>query len=151
MGLPIKELNVTNPNDENGKGDIFLSKWIPVKTENGYKWPPDTPLGYDMWIPNVLDLKIEEGTVPVEIVESEEETGLWLICVNDYFGNEQHLYANKKPIHKEEKDRYGDYKGFRDWIIDEDEEYNSIHVGTDIKMEAGDGPIPVTLKRKTVW
>ena len=148
MGLPIRELNVTNPNDENGKGDIFLSKWIPVKTENGYKWPPDTPLGFDMWIPNVLDLKIEEGTVPVEIVKSEDETGLWLICVNDYFGNEQHLYANKKPIHKEEKDRFGDYKGFRDWIIDEDEEYNSLHVATDIKMVAGDGPISVTLKRK---
>ena len=148
MGIEIRELNVTNLNDENGKGDIFLSEWIPVKTENGYKCPPYTPLGYDMWIPNVLDLKIEEGTVPVEIVKSEDETGLWLICVNDYFGDEQHLYANKKPIHKEEKDRYGDYKGFRDWIIDEDEEYNSLHVDTDIKMKAGDGPISVTLKRK---
>jgi hypothetical protein len=147
MGLPIRELNVTNTGDESGQ--IILTKWLPEKRDDGkYYWPPDTPLGHDMWIPNVLDLKIEEGTVPVEIVKSEDETGLWLICVNDYFGDEQHLYANKKPIHKEEKDRFGDYKGFRDWIIDEDEEFNSLHVATDIKMVAGDGPISVTLKRK---
>lgn len=149
MGLPIRELNVTNTGDETGR--IILTKWIPEKRDDGnYYWPPNTPLGYDMWIPNVLDLKEEEGTIPVEIIESKEETGLWIICVNDYFGNEQHLYANKKPIHKEEKDRFGDYKGFRDWIIDSDEAYNSLHVGTNIKMEAGDEPIPVTLKRKTV-
>ena len=149
MGLPIRELNVTNTGDETGR--IILTKWIPEKRDDGnYYWPPNTPLGYDMWIPNVLDLKEEEGTIPVEIIESKEETGLWIICVNDYFGNEQHLYANKKPIHKEEKDRFGDYKGFRDWIIDSDEAYNSLHVGTNIKMEAGDEPIPVTLKRITV-
>jgi hypothetical protein len=149
MELPIRKLNVTNTGDETGR--IILTKWIPEKRDDGnYYWPPNTPLGYDMWIPNVLDLKEEEGTIPVEIIESKEETGLWIICVNDYFGNEQHLYANKKPIHKEEKDRFGDYKGFRDWIIDSDEAYNSLHVGTNIKMEAGDKPIPVTLKRKTV-
>ena len=149
MGLPIRELNVTNTGDETGR--IILTKWIPEKRDDGnYYWPPNTPLGYDMWIPNVLDLKEEEGTIPVEIIESKEETGLWIICVNDYFGNEQHLYANKKSIHKDEKDRFGDYKGFRDWIIDSDEAYNSLHVGTNIKMEAGDEPIPVTLKRKTV-
>ena len=147
MGLPIRELNVTNTGDETGR--ILLTEWIPDKHADGkYYWPPHTPLGYHMWIPNVLGLKIEEGTVPVEIVESEKETGLWLICVNDYFGDEQHLYANNKPIHKEEKDRFGDYKGFRDWIIDEDEEYNSLHVDTDIKMKAGIEPISVTLKRK---
>lgn len=147
MGLPIYEFNVTNTGTEDG--DIFLSKWIPIKTEDGrYKWPPNTPLGYDMWVPNVLDLKEEEGTVPVEIVKSDKETGLWLICVNDYFGDEQHLYAHKKPIHKEEKDRYGNYKGFNDWIFDSYEEYNNLHVSTDIKMEAGDEPIPVTLIRK---
>ena len=117
MGLPIRELNVTNTGDETGR--IILTKWIPEKRDDGnYYWPPNTPLGYDMWIPNVLDLKEEEGTIPVEIIESKEETGLWIICVNDYFGNEQHLYANKKPIHKDEKDRFGDYKGFRDWIIE---------------------------------
>lgn len=147
MGLPIRGLNVTNTGDETGR--IILTKWIPEKRDDGnYYWPPNTPLGYDMWIPNVLDLKEEEGTIPVEIIESKEETGLWLICFNDYFGDEQHLYANKKPIHKEEKDRFGDYKGFSDWIIDEDEEFNSIHVATDIKMVAGDEPISVTLKRK---
>lgn len=146
MGLPIRELHATNTGDETGH--IILTKWIPVKKDNGkYCWPPDTPLGLDMWIPNVLDLKEEEGTVSVKIVESKEDTGLWLICFNDYFGSEQHLYANSKPIRKEEKDRYGDYKGYRDWIIDEHEKYNSLHVGTDIKMEAGDGPIAVTLER----
>lgn len=146
MGLPIRELHVTNTGEETGQ--IILTKWIPVKKDDGrYCWPPDTPLGFDMWIPNVLDLKEDEGTVSVKIVESKEETGLWLICVNDYFGNEQHLYANVKPIHKEEKDRYGNYKSFSDWIIDEDEEYNSLHVSTDIKMVAGDGPLSVTLVR----
>jgi hypothetical protein len=127
MGLPIRELHVTNTGSETGH--IILTKWIPVKKDDGrYCWPPNTPLGFDMWIPNVLGLKEEEGTVSVKIVESKKETGLWLICFNDYFGDEQHLYANHKPIH-------------------EDEEYNSLHVSTDIKMEAGDGPIPVTLER----
>ena len=69
MGVPIRELNVTNTGDETGR--ILLTKWIPEKRADGkYYWPPDTTLGFDMWIPNVLDLKIEEGTVPVEIVES---------------------------------------------------------------------------------
>lgn len=146
MGIAVRELHATNIGDKTGS--IILTKWIPLKKDNGkYYCPPNTPLGLDMWIPNVLGLKEEEGTVSVKIVESKEETGLWLICFNDYFGDEQHLYANKKPIHKEENNRHGNYKDYSDWIIDEDEEYNSLHVDTDIKMEAGDGPIPVTLER----
>lgn len=145
MGLPKDKLWVTNTGDPGG--EILLSAFKPVKKEGGkYGYPPDTPVGYEMWIPNCLGLKEEEGVVRVEIVEAEEETGLWLICVNDYFGDEQHLYSGEKPIHKSEEERFGDYKGFHDWIIPEP--YNSIHVGTSIKMKAGDGPINVKPKRK---
>ena len=60
-------------------------------------------------------------------------------------GDEQHLYAHK-PIHKEEKDRYGNYKGFRDWEFLDPDDWG-LHVGTDIKMVAGDGPdIPEDIK-----
>ena len=145
MGLPKRELWVTNTGDPSG--DILLSAYKPVKKEDGkYYRPPEIPLGYDMWIPNCLGLKPKEGVVRVKIVETKEETGLWLICVNDYFGNEQHLYTGEKPIHRPEEERYGDYKGFRDWIIDNP--YNSLHIGTEIKMVAGDGPTNVKPKRK---
>ena len=145
MGLPKDRLWVTNTGDETG--EILLSAYKPVKKEDGkYYTPPDTPVGYDMWIPNCLGLKEEEGVVRVDIVEAEEETGLWLIRVNDYFGDEQHLFAGKKPIHKSEEEWFGDYKGFHDWIISEP--YNSIHISTSIKMKAGDGPINVKPKRK---
>ena len=144
MGCPITEFHVTNTGDVTGH--ILLTKWIPDKRDDGkYYRPKDTPLGYDMWIPNVLDLKEEEGTIPVKIVETNEETGLWLICFNDYFGDEQHLY-NFKPIHKDEKDIDGPHKSCRDWIFPEEDW--GLHVWVkDIKMKAGDGPIPVTLER----
>ena len=145
MGLPKEKLWVTNTGDPSGY--ILLSAFKPVKKENGkYGYPPDTPIGYDMWIPNCIDLKPEEGTVRVEIVEAEEETGLWLICVNDYFGDEQHLYAGEKPIHLPPEERYRDFKGFRDWKIKNP--YNSLHIGSEIKMVAGDGPLSVKPKRK---
>ena len=145
MGLPKSKLWVTNTGDPSG--DILLSAYKPIKKEDGkYYSPPDTPLGYDMWIPNCIDLKPEEGVVRVEIVECEEETGMWLICVNDYFGDEQHLYAGEKPIHLPPEQRFGDYKSFRDWNTHGS--YNSLHVGTNIEMVAGDGPLSVKPKRK---
>ena len=154
MGLPKDKLWVTNVGRKDGQ--IFLSAYKPVKREDGkYGYPPDTPMGYDMWIPNCLGLKPEEGIVRVEIVEAEEETGIWLICVNDFFGNEQHLYTGEKPIHLPPEERYGDYKGFRDWEISDP--YNSLHIRTEIKMVAGDGPLSVKPKRKpnkgrkTLW
>lgn len=119
-----------------------------MKKENGkYGYPPNTPVGYEMWIPNCIDLKSEEGTVRVEIVEAEEETGLWLICVNDYFGDEQHLYAGEKPIHLPPKERFRDYKGFRDWKIED--HYNSLHIGSEIKMVAGGWTFKRQTKEKT--
>ena len=144
MGLPNDKLWVTNVGDESG--DVFLSAYKPEKVDGKYYRSPETPVGFDMWIPNCLGLKPEEGIVRVEIVEAEEETGLWLICVNSYFGDEQHIYANEKPIHLPPEERYGDYKGFRDWKISDP--YNSLHVSTNIKMIAGDGPLSVKLKRK---
>lgn len=149
MGLPARELYVTNTGDETGY--ILLSKYIPIKKENGYHIPPNTPIGSDMWIPNVLDLKEDEGTVSVNIVKSDKETGIWVICFNDYFGNEIHMYTCK-PIHKEEQDRFGNYKSFRDWEIPEDDiNMWSLHIWfKDLDdLVAGDGPIPVTVVRMT--
>ena len=147
MGLPIRELYATNVGDESN--EIFLSAYKPLKKDDGYHRPPKTALGFDMWIPNVLDLKEEDGIVPVEVTTSEKETGIWLICANDYFGNELHIYTCK-PIHKDEKDRYGNYKSFRDWDFPEEEDVDfGLHIYfEDLKdFVAGDGPIPVTLKR----
>lgn len=105
MGCAIKELYATNTNDETS--DILLTSWIPEKRDGKYYWPSNTPLGFDMWIPNVIDLKEEEGTTPVKIIESEEKTGLWIICADDYFGDEQYpicSFQTRKSRRKEWED-----------------------------------------------
>lgn len=146
MGLPINKLYATNTNDESGR--IHLSAWIPEKHEDGkYYCPKNTPIGLDHWVPNTLDLKPEEGTVEVRIIKSDKETGIWLVCFDDYFGDEQHLYAGIKPMFKEGTKNI-DWKLFNK-LIDDDDSANpfTLHVGTGIKMVAGDGPIAVTLER----
>ena len=147
MGIPTRKLYATNIGDDS----ILLSKYIPVKKEDGYHFPPNTALGDDIWIPNVLNLTEDDGTVPVKVVKSDVETGLWVICVNDYFGDEIHMYTCK-PTHKEEKDRFGDYKSFRDWEFPEDDiNVWGLHIWfKDLNdLVAGDGPISVTLVRTT--
>lgn len=139
MGLPHKKLYVTNTGDENGK--IFFSTWKPIPSKDGYIRDSSQPIGLDMWIPNVLDLTPEEGVVPVKIVESDKETGLWLCCYDDYFGNEQHLFNYKPTMNKETKSI--DWNEF--W--DDDNTGWEIHIWSEIEMVAGDGPIPVTLIR----
>ena len=143
MGTPKRNLYVTNTNDKSKC--IILTAYIPIKKEDGkYYMPDNTPLGYDMWIPNVLDLKEEEGTVEVEVIKSDTETGLWLCCYNDYFGGEEHLYTFKPKLREDTPDRF-------DWNEEHYEEevdfYNSLHISTDFDINVGDC-IPVTLKRK---
>lgn len=142
MGLALKTLYATNIEND---GKIFLSGWKPEFKDGKYYWPANTPIGHDMYIDNVMDLKEDEGTIPVEIIESEQETGLWLICYDDFFGGEQHL-CNFKPRFIEGTKKYD--SAYEDEIWDKDEKAWSLHVDTEIKMETGDGPIPVTLKRK---
>ena len=142
MGLPHRKLYATNTGDESKM--IFLTAWIPVKKEDGYHWPPDTPLGGDIWVKNSLGLKEEEGTVPVMIVKSEEETGTWLVCENGYFGNEQWLY-NYKPRYREDDPTRIDHAWSQEHV--KGDNVFGIHVSTDIDMVAGDGPYPVTLVR----
>ena len=140
MGVPIRELNATKIGDK-----ILLSKWIPIKKDDGkYYMPPNTPLGYDMWIPNISDLTEEEGTIPIEIIQSDEETGVWLVCENDFFAAEQWL-RDFKPKYKENSKKFDYKKEHYDEVIDL---YNNLHVSTDIETEVGD-IIPITLKRKT--
>lgn len=142
MGLPNKKLYATNVGSER----IFLSAWIPCRKEGDdgeiqYFWPPNTAIGSDMWVPNVLHIKPEDGTVPVKIVASETETGIWLICYDDYFGDEQHIF-NWKPRFIEGTIKF-DYH--YPHTLDLGDDIFGIHVVTDIKMKAGDSPIPVTL------
>lgn len=92
-----------------------------------------------MWIPNVLGLKIEDGTIQVEVIESEKETGLWLICEDDYFLEEQWL-KTYKPKHIEGRTDKFDYKE------DVKNVFNTLHIDTEINMKSGDC-INVTLKR----
>ena len=153
MGLPIKELYITNPDPENlpDRHVLLTGTWKPVKKGERWIFPAGTPIGLDIWVPNIIGATEDEGPVRVEVVKSDSETGLWVICVNDYFGNEKHLYTTK-PIHKPVEERFGDYKGFRDWTFDDENDINEgwgLHVcvtGAD-DMEAGDEPIPVTLRR----
>ena len=134
MGLPIRELHLTNTGDESRR--ILLSKWIPIKEGPGkYKMPPDTPIGYDIWVPNLVGLTEDMGTVKVELIESEEETGIWLMCFDDYFGDEDHIFVDRKP----------------EWILDKEgkkksvraDHYNSLHVTVPFKTKHGDGPINI--------
>lgn len=145
MGVAIRKLYATNTGDESKK--ILLSAWIPEKRDgkSGYFFPPNTPLFYDLWVPNVLDLKEEEGPVEVEIVESDKETGLWILCYDDYFGDEQHLTTYKPKFKEGTKKRDAEYAN--SLLIDEDVDIFDLHVDTNLKLKAGDGPISVTLKR----
>ena len=148
MGLPNRELYLTKIDDKSGMA--LLSAWIPVKKPDGlYYHPKNIPIGLDIWVPNLIGLTNEDGPAPVKVVPSDADTGLWLICLNDYFGDEQHLFTTK-PIHKE--DKYGNFKGWRDWEFpNEDNDINEgfgLHVyAPDVKSVAGDGPIPVTFAR----
>lgn len=141
MGLPKRTLYATNTNDESK--NILLSLYIPKKKDDAYYRPKDIPLGYDMWIPNVIDLKFEDGTIQVEVIEYKEETGLWLIQEDGDFLEEQWLQTNK-PKHKEGRT---DKFDFNEKHYEEDVDFfNNLHIDTDIKMKNGDC-INVTLKR----
>lgn len=141
MGLPKRTLYATNTNDESKR--ILLSAYIPEKREKGYYPPEEIPLGYDMWIPNCLDLKYDEGTVQVEVVESEKETGLWLICEDGNFLEEQWLVTSKPNYIEERTDKFD---------LDEDhyesdvDFFNILYISTNIEMKNGDC-IDVTLRR----
>ena len=147
MGLGHSKLWATNVGDESGK--IYLTAWIPEKRDGKYFWPDNTPIGGDMWVNNCLGLTEEEGTVCVDVVRSDKETGIWIICYDADFMAEQHL-ENFKPRFKKDGKTY-DYTYQRELA-----ERNHIHVdifglhvNTFIEMETGDGPWPVTLVRTT--
>ena len=141
MGLPKRTLYATNTNDETK--NIFLSAYIPEKRDGEYYRPKDIPLGYDMWIPNVLDLKFEDGTIQVEVIESEKETGLWLICENGDFLEEQWLQTSK-PKHQEGRTDKFDFN--EEHYENEVDFFNNLHIDTNIEMKNGDC-INVTLRQ----
>ena len=149
MGVALTKLYATNTGDETGK--ILLSGWIPEKRGEAYFRPSGAHWFDELWIPNVLDLTYEEGPVPVEVAPSDTETGIWLICVNDYFGDEDHIYTIK-PVPKKVSESYR----FSDWVfpdttndVDDDNGGFGLHISSPLlKTKAGDGPIPVTLVRK---
>jgi hypothetical protein len=139
MGLPIRNLYATRIENE-----ILLSAWKPEKRKDGKYYRPDnTPIGLDMWVPNVFNLGESEGTVEVDIVPSNKDVGIYLFCFNDYFGNEQHIFTFKHKFKEGTKNI--------DWGYAErtcSENYWGLHVSCDIKTVAGDGPITITLTKK---
>lgn len=140
MDLPHRILYATNVNREDGW--ICLSAWKPIFRDGEYYYDISQPIGGNMMIPNVLNLTFDDGIIPVKIVKSNVETGLWLGCFNDYFGDEKHLF-NYKP------QNYGKFKIDFNHEFDANSDDWSMPVACEIDMVAGDGPIPVTLERGT--
>lgn len=139
MGLPIKKLYVTNIGDESGD-ILFTADFIPEKREDGkYYIPKGSPIGFDMFISNILNITEEDGSVPVKIVKSNIETGLWLACFDGFFASEKYLF-NRKP-------KFIEYTNNIDWddFYKNNAEDWPIHVCADINMKQGD-LIPVTLE-----
>lgn len=96
MGVGTRTLYVirVEPDDEN----LHVSECYPTKKNGDWCRPKGTPIGYEMFIPNIWPwLKFEDYPVEVRVVDSYKETGLYLVAIDDYFGNELHLY-NTKPI-----------------------------------------------------
>ncbi len=145
MGLPKKDLYVTYLGDAN---TLLFSAWKPPKNKDGeYYHPSDVPIGLDMFIPNVLNRRRDDGPVKVKVVKSDKETGLWLICYDDYFGNETHLHNYKPRFRTDVVYPKVDFD-YEDSLCDTmDYEPWSIHVSAEgFGLKAGDGPIPVTLE-----
>ena len=145
MGLPKRDLYVTYLGDDK---TLFFSTWVPPKNKDGeYYHPSEIPIGLDMFIPNVLNIRHDDGPVKVKVVKSDKETGLWLICYDDYFGNETHLHNYKPRFRTDTKYPKVDFD-YEDSLCDTmDYTPWSIHVwAEDFGMKAGDGPIPVTLE-----
>ena len=131
MGLPKGDLWVVKID----KDTTLLAAYrpLPARVKRGsWKRPPNTPLGCDMFIKADFfpGLTQYDDPIPVEIVEAEEETGLYIACYNDYFGNEQHLY-NVKPVFSE------DGTGLDYSRMQGDEEFDGFHVASRIDTKAG--------------
>ena len=130
MGLPKGDLWVIKIDK-----DTFLAAYKPLPAgvkRGSWKSPPNTPLGYDMFIDTDFfpELTQYDDPIPVEIVEAEEETGLYIACYNDFFGNEQHLY-NVKPVFNEDGTRLDRRK------MQEVDELDGLHVDSKIDAKAG--------------
>lgn len=143
MGLPHAKLYATNVGYDDGK--ICLSAWAPERRDGEYYMPHNTPIGLDMKIPNILNLTPDDGPVLVKVVPSETETGLWVACFNDYFGDEQHLF-NYKPEFKIKDGVKTDRINWGDHLDNDEVDDWELHISMkDIKMVSGDGPIAVTI------
>lgn len=123
--------------------EYFYQHIYQKKRDNEYFRPKDTPLGYDMWVPNCLDLKYDEGTVQVEVIESKKETGLWLIQENGDFLEEQWLQTDKPKYIEGRTDKFDFNENHYEENVDF---FNNLHIYTNIKMKNGDC-ISVTLKK----
>lgn len=129
MGLPKGDLWVIKIDK-----DTFLAAYKPLPAgvkRGSWKSPPNIPLGYDMFIDTDFfpELTQYDDPIPVEIVEAEEETDLYIACYDDYFGNEQHLY-NVKPVFNEARTRLDRSK------MQEVEELDGLHVDSRIDAVA---------------
>ena len=151
MGLGISTILHATVTSEDEK-TIFLASWTPVKKGERFYWPEGQCLGDDIYCPNLLNLKFGE-TVPIEIVRSENETWLYLVCEDGDFISELWLYTYKPRFM--ENDINGlkklDYK-YKKTQKDTDMNccfglhINDIHLSGFGELESGDSPYPVTLK-----
>lgn len=150
MGLGISTILHATVTDEDEK-TVLLASWTPIKKGERFYWSEGQCLGDDIYCPNLLNLKFGE-TVPVELVRSENETGLWLVCEDGDFIGELWLYTYKPrfidDINGLKKLDYKYMKTQKDTDMNccFGLHINVIHLSGFRELESGEGPYPVTLK-----
>lgn len=142
MGLGTQHVYVTRLTDDDP--DLFLTYWPLERREGkeGFFDPTNSPILLDMVAPNhIPELTSADGSVEVDVVPCEEETGLYLTCEDNYFGGEKWLYNS--PVHLV-TDKYG-HKHYKQ----EETEYSwPIHLQMDFDMKSYDPVKNVRLVRK---
>ena len=77
--LESKVLWLTNTGGFIKENLVLLSRWKPIKNGTTYYMPEGGELHEFLYIPNLLNLKKQTGTIKVGLVKSDEDTGIWFI------------------------------------------------------------------------
>jgi len=154
MGIAVEKLYLTNLGEENQQ---YLSDYKPIKGEDGeWRRPGGSHMLIEMAVPVIFgELTKDDEPYTVRVVASDKETGLYLICEDGYFGNEQYI-CNYKAEKKDDDDngrhpfksihvngyseKFIEEHGFEPWQI-------HVYYDDHADMKHSEGPYNVTLER----